>query len=127
MIPLLRFQVTNWRRDDRGNAVVGFAIGAPIVTLLASYAIGLMAHVWSRNIAAEIVRDELHQYAIHASVKSETETSIRDRFARDGLNVEFFDWPIGAVPGTVELQVNYTDSGSDMREVFTIAEVAFLE
>ncbi|MEY4348321.1 MAG: hypothetical protein RIS43_740 [Actinomycetota bacterium] len=127
MIRLRRFLATKAWRDQAGNAVVGFAIGAPIVALLASLAIGLTGDVWSRNVAIEIVRAELHQYAIHGSTQVATETELTRRFSDQGLRIEKIEWPAPKSPYCVELRIEYRKVQSDAAQTLTIAEVAFLE
>ncbi len=127
MIPSHLFRAINSSRSDVGSAVVGFAIGAPIIALIATYAIGFAGQVWSRNVAVDIVRSELHQYAIHALERNAAAEVIRDRLSAQGLLVQSITWPNSSYADRAELQVTYVDTHSDFRDVFTISEVAFLE
>ena len=72
--------------SDEGSAVVGFALAAPAIALIATYLIGLMSFVWSRELAVDLIRVELRKVAIQELQPSMALSDIRQQMVNRGWN-----------------------------------------
>ena len=72
--------------SDEGSAVVGFAFAAPAIALIATYVIGFMSYVWSRELAVDLIRVELRKVAIQELQPSIALSDIRQQMVNRGWN-----------------------------------------
>ena len=111
--------------SDRGSAVVGFAIGAPLIALIATYCISLSGYVWSRELMSDVVRQQLHKVSIGEVAREVAQNNIRESLSQRNWSIESLSWKESLVDGAnvLYLQVRYHIDVAALLPSVTISEI----
>lgn len=79
-------------RSDSGNAVLGFVAIAPLVSLLLVALVQMAGIVWTREIAAELLRNAVAIAARRGGVATAEYNELVDSLTGLGIQVERVQW-----------------------------------
>lgn len=88
---LLRFPLKSWSAAD-GNAVLGFIAVAPLIGLLLVSVIEMSAIVWTREVVAELLRQEVANSARIGGSIASSRLSLSRRLAEQGIETRSSRW-----------------------------------
>ncbi|MEY4323071.1 MAG: hypothetical protein RL410_852 [Actinomycetota bacterium] len=137
MVNLLVFSMTQSRllaatkvsKSERGSAVVGFVVGAPLIALIATYCISLSGYVWSRELISDAVREQLHAVSIGEVSRAAAQAAIRESLSQRDWLVESMSWNETMIDGAtvLSLQVCYRIDSALLLPSVTISESDVLQ
>lgn len=105
-MPSTRSRSTSHGSPDAGNALLGFAIGAPLIGLMLVTVVEMSGVVWQRELTAELLRRSVSSAARLGGDQSAAATQFRIAAAAAGLAVSDIRWVERSVEGARLLSGN---------------------
>ena len=83
---------TNRLRSECGNSVLGFVAIAPLVALMLTALVQMAGIVWTREIAAELLRNAVALAARRGGSSATEYGELADALTRIGIQIERVQW-----------------------------------
>jgi hypothetical protein len=114
-------------KSDRGSAVVGFVIAAPIIAFMSTAAIAVCGLAWQKEVAAELIRHEVTAVALGSSSRNEAVTAIQAGISQSRMSLMNAEWHEGWFEGVQVLFVDVVIYSDILGTDIALTESAYVE
>lgn len=114
-------------KSDRGSAVVGFVVAAPIISFISTAAIAMCGLAWQKEVAAELIRHEVSGVALGSSSRADAEIAIESGISQSNMSLSQVQWHESWFEGARVLFVDIVIYSDILGTDISLTESAYFE